>query len=137
MAVVKMCNWKMEFVNVSKCKFVQECGLNYSLMVFWNYCVVLLLSIFMTACFGSWGINCTQNCTPGYYGFGCRSRCLCHPYQLCDKIFVCRDNISKGPLLILYNFFILCYLKSTKHAIQIRIFSMNHTWNRTLKAKNF
>ncbi|XP_078332144.1 uncharacterized protein LOC144625377 [Crassostrea virginica] len=46
-------------------------------------------------CFGSWGINCTQNCTPGYYGFGCRSRCLCHPYQLCDKIFGCRDNLSK------------------------------------------
>ncbi|XP_078331019.1 scavenger receptor class F member 2-like [Crassostrea virginica] len=73
-------------------------------------------------CFGSWGINCTQNCTPGYYGFNCRSRCLCHPYQLCDKIFGCRDNLSKGLLSILYNLFILCYLKSTKHAIQIRIF---------------
>ena len=57
---------------------------------------------FFTACFGSWGINCTQNCTPGHYGFGCRSRCFCHSNQLCDKRLGCME---KGKFL-LENFFV-------------------------------
>nr|XP_022317940.1 uncharacterized protein LOC111121102 [Crassostrea virginica] len=46
-------------------------------------------------CVGSWGLQCTQDCPDGFYGFGCRSKCNCHPNQTCDNIDGCIENRSE------------------------------------------
>ncbi|XP_062589433.1 multiple epidermal growth factor-like domains protein 10 [Saccostrea cucullata] len=38
-----------------------------------------------TACIGSYGKGCSNPCTYGYYGHGCRGRCDCSENQICDK----------------------------------------------------
>nr|XP_022286702.1 uncharacterized protein LOC111099605 [Crassostrea virginica] len=43
-------------------------------------------------CFGSWGLQCTQDCPDGFYGFGCRSKCVCHPNQICHNIDGCIED---------------------------------------------
>nr|XP_034304162.1 uncharacterized protein LOC105341984 isoform X1 [Crassostrea gigas] len=35
-------------------------------------------------CIGSWGKDCGNNCSYGYYGHGCRTRCKCGYRQICD-----------------------------------------------------
>ncbi|XP_056018467.1 N-acetylglucosamine-1-phosphodiester alpha-N-acetylglucosaminidase-like isoform X2 [Ostrea edulis] len=34
-------------------------------------------------CIGSFGPGCTKICPPGYYGFGCKTKCEC---EQCDKL---------------------------------------------------
>eukprot|EP00105_Crassostrea_gigas_P026214 XP_011447054.1 PREDICTED: multiple epidermal growth factor-like domains protein 6 [Crassostrea gigas] len=36
------------------------------------------------ACIGSWGRDCGNDCSYGYYGHGCRKRCKCGYRQICD-----------------------------------------------------
>ena len=52
--------------------------------------------VFLPACVGSWGLQCTQDCPDGFYGFGCRSKCFCHPNQTCDNIDGCIENRPEG-----------------------------------------
>uniref|UniRef100_A0A8W8JZS7 Uncharacterized protein n=1 Tax=Magallana gigas TaxID=29159 RepID=A0A8W8JZS7_MAGGI len=49
------------------------------------------------ACIGSWGVECRNNCTPFFYGFGCRQRCNCSNRQTCDPKEGCIGSF-KAPL---------------------------------------
>lgn len=40
--------------------------------------------IYFSACIGSWGRDCGNDCSYGYYGHGCRKRCKCGYRQICD-----------------------------------------------------
>eukprot|EP00105_Crassostrea_gigas_P007774 XP_011422116.1 PREDICTED: scavenger receptor class F member 2 [Crassostrea gigas] len=42
-------------------------------------------------CYGSYGVNCTENCPTGFFGFGCRSKCYCNATQLCNNDIGCVD----------------------------------------------
>lgn len=40
--------------------------------------------LYFSACVGSWGMECRNNCSFGHYGFGCRQMCSCSNQQICD-----------------------------------------------------
>lgn len=40
--------------------------------------------MYFSACIGTWGIECGNNCAFGHYGFGCRKMCNCSYQQICD-----------------------------------------------------
>ncbi|XP_052716797.1 multiple epidermal growth factor-like domains protein 10 [Crassostrea angulata] len=46
------------------------------------------------ACIGSWGVECRNNCTRGFYGHGCRSRCSCSYKQTCDPKQGCIKSLE-------------------------------------------
>ena len=60
-----------------------------------RYCFLFYM-VFLPACVGSWGLQCTRDCPDGFYGFGCRSKCFCHPNQTCDSIYGCIENRLEG-----------------------------------------
>ena len=44
-----------------------------------------MVSLFgFTACYGSFGHNCSLRCPDGFYGHGCRQKCDCVNNQKCD-----------------------------------------------------
>lgn len=47
-------------------------------------------------CFGSYGVGCTGNCSAGFFGFGCRSKCHCKADQLCNSKIGCVDINGTG-----------------------------------------
>lgn len=51
----------------------------------------LILGLYISACIGSWGIECRNNCTIYHYGFGCRERCNCSYKHTCDPKQGCID----------------------------------------------
>nr|XP_022290357.1 uncharacterized protein LOC111101994 [Crassostrea virginica] len=60
------------------------------------------------ACIGSWGKECTKNCTYGYYGHGCRRICKCNRREKCDSKHGCveiglPENHSHVDILNMYN----------------------------------
>ncbi|XP_078332128.1 uncharacterized protein LOC111121446 isoform X2 [Crassostrea virginica] len=40
---------------------------------------------------GSWGKNCKNNCSYGFFGHGCRNQCVCKQQQQCDPVQGCQD----------------------------------------------
>ncbi|XP_052717729.1 uncharacterized protein LOC128189942 [Crassostrea angulata] len=47
------------------------------------------------ACIGSWGTECRNNCSFGYYGLGCRYRCYCSYQQTCDPKQGCIESFKE------------------------------------------
>ncbi|XP_022320930.2 uncharacterized protein LOC111123109 [Crassostrea virginica] len=58
-------------------------------------------------CYGAYGVNCTLNCNTGFYGFGCRSKCICHPEEFCDSRFGCIQNKQCQTLPFIVAFIII------------------------------
>ena len=75
------CERKWTGINLMNC-FVQKVCISKFRLIF----------IFSLACYGAYGVNCTLNCNTGFYGFGCRSKCICHPEEFCDSRFGCIQN---------------------------------------------
>lgn len=46
--------------------------------------IKLMINLYFSACVGSWGKECRNNCVFGRYGLGCRKRCNCTYQQICD-----------------------------------------------------
>ncbi|XP_078336599.1 uncharacterized protein LOC111099208 [Crassostrea virginica] len=45
-----------------------------------------------TPCVGTFGDNCSGGpCPNGYYGFGCKSKCICSTQQQCDRFKGCTN----------------------------------------------
>ncbi|XP_055997239.1 protein draper-like [Ostrea edulis] len=42
-------------------------------------------------CLGSFGLDCNNTCTEGFYGFGCTKKCDCLPTESCHKVHGCLD----------------------------------------------
>lgn len=62
-----------------------------------------IYSFFLTkACFGSYGVDCTENCSAGFFGFGCRSKCHCKADQLCNSKIGCVDINGMHHCVIYY-----------------------------------
>lgn len=66
----------VKFVSKNLCKKLPECLKH-------NYDSISNLTYFL-ACIGSWGRECGNKCSYGYYGIGCRRRCSCSDRQICD-----------------------------------------------------
>ena len=50
---------------------------------------IIIIFLMDIACIGSWGKECTKNCTYGYYGHGCRRICKCNRREKCDSKHGC------------------------------------------------
>lgn len=40
--------------------------------------------IYFLVCIGLWGRDCGNDCSYGFYGYGCWKRCKCGYWQICD-----------------------------------------------------
>lgn len=86
--VVRTLKWSRAFVNVSYRTFYIK---KIEMQLFNIYSFLLT-----TACYGSYGKDCTENCTTGFFGFGCRSQCYCEANQLCDSKIGCVNTCLNG-----------------------------------------
>ncbi|XP_062605564.1 multiple epidermal growth factor-like domains protein 10, partial [Saccostrea cucullata] len=43
-------------------------------------------------CYGSFGIDCVNPCSDGFYGHGCKMKCNCSSFELCDRVIGCVEN---------------------------------------------
>lgn len=57
--------------------------------------LLFLPNVILTACVGSFGINCSGRCVDAFYGFGCLSRCNCTGDQICDHVVGCKKDKTK------------------------------------------
>ena len=69
----------------------------------------------LLACIGTWGMNCQNNCTFGFFGLGCRQKCECSIEQVCERRHGCIDintTESKFHDFNRYKLVYKCLLKS-------------------------
>ncbi|XP_062612094.1 uncharacterized protein LOC134273893 [Saccostrea cucullata] len=48
-------------------------------------------------CIGSYGVNCSHPCKPGFFGPKCAFKCNCLN-NTCDRIHGCFEDVTKGPV---------------------------------------
>lgn len=65
--------------------------------------------VFITACIGSLGHNCSLPCPNGYYGHGCRYKCDCNDTQTCEPQIGCSAK-NNGTCIKNYDFWIIQYI---------------------------
>lgn len=58
--------------------------------------------LYFLACIGSFGKDCGNNCSYGYYGHGCRKRCSCSYQQKCDPKEGCVE-VTYRKYIIIFN----------------------------------
>lgn len=55
-------------------------------------CTDISVRCFISECMGSYGLNCTDPCPPGWYGSVCMYKCTCSANDECDP----KDGCKKG-----------------------------------------
>lgn len=76
-------------------------------------------------CYGSYGVNCTENCTTGFFGFGCRSVCYCKANQLCNSKIGCVDTYGKLGYQPMYGILINISIVTSTVCIILIIYIIN------------